>query len=184
MLKTSHHFGLGKAMPDFALPDTVSKEIIRPHHVPVFKAYVLLFICNHCPYVKHIIPALTQLSQKWHGNDFCFFAISANDPVEYPADSPENMCELANNEGWKFPYLFDETQQVYQQFGIVCTPEIMVFSAEKSCLYHGRFDATTPGSGIKADGEDLAQVLSDIDAGAPLSVDQLPSMGCSVKWRN
>ena len=183
MLKNSEHFGLGKIMPHFCLPDAVSGQEIDSKQIQANKAYILLFICNHCPYVRHIIPALTKLAGEWHGPDYRFIAISANDPVEYPSDAPDKMRQVALDLGWKFPYLFDESQEVYKQFGIICTPEVMVFADGQGCLYHGQFDATRPGSG-ESDGADLQRVLESIAEGKAVPAQQVPSIGCSVKWRS
>ncbi len=169
--------------PDFTLLDTVTqKSITLSQQVPA-KATVIMFICNHCPYVKRILPKLVEVTHHYQLQEVRFYAISSNDVKTHEADSPENMAELAQQQGFSFPYLYDETQTVAKQYQAACTPDFYVFDDHLKLVYRGRFDASTPGNGMPITGDDLCQALDAVLTGAPVAATQYPSMGCSIKWK-
>ena len=181
MEKQTESFGLNQIMPSFKLQDAVSGNILSSDDITGSKATILFFICNHCPYVRHILPKLTEISAKWQNESFQFVALSANDVDAYPEDSPAEMKKLAASFNWNFPYLYDQTQEIFRLFKIACTPEVIVFSGENRCIYTGRFDDSRISS--PATGEDLLAVLNAVNSNNQVLDKQLPSIGCSVKWR-
>ncbi|GBD05527.1 hypothetical protein HRbin20_01111 [bacterium HR20] len=144
---------------------------------------VVVFMCNHCPYVKHILPALLTVAREYIPKGIAFVGINPNDPVAYPDDSPEEMKRLAEAMDFPFPYLFDETQNVARQYSATCTPDIFVFDGERRLVYRGQFDASRPGNNIPPTGADLRSALDALLAGSPIPTEQRPSIGCSIKWR-
>ena len=173
---------LGSPAPDFALLDVTSGETRTLADVRGDTATVVMFLCNHCPYVKHVNPQVevaTDLADRGIG----FVAISANDAEQYPDDGPEQMAAVAAEVGYPFPYLYDETQEVARAYGAACTPDLFVYDAEGTLAYRGRLDASTPGNGEPVDGADLRRALDALAAGTKVPGDQVPSMGCSIKWR-
>ena len=182
MLMQSKQLDGPRQLPVFSRIDVSSGELILFPECLGTKATVLAFMCNHCPYVKHILASFVNLANQWHGEEFFFVALSANDADQYPQDSPEQMKLLAQQMQFRFPYLYDQSQELFRSLDIVCTPEFMVVDPEGSALYHGRYDETTPGSGQDSHGKDLVQVLEAIKSGRQIPVSQ-PSMGCSVKWK-
>ncbi|HAA21103.1 MAG TPA: thioredoxin family protein [Cytophagales bacterium] len=173
---------LGTTAPDFSLPDTVSGKTLALADLQSDVATVVTFICNHCPYVHHVNSKLVEIAKAYQAQGVQFVAISSNDVRSYPQDAPELMTQVAAREGYPFPYLFDESQEVARAYGAECTPDFFVFDAQLRCAYRGRFDETRPGSG-KATGSDLGQALDALIAGHPVPPDQAPSMGCSIKWK-
>lgn len=171
---------LGTAAPGFALPDT-DGNIVR---LADFKGKPLLvmFICNHCPYVKHVAPELARL-----GNDYAgragIVAINSNDAANYPDDSPEKMKAEKKSRGYGFPYLFDETQKVARAYHAACTPDFFLFDKQHRLAYRGQIDGSRPGNEIKNDGKDLRQALDAVIAGKAPSDKQTPSIGCNIKWK-
>lgn len=144
---------------------------------------LVAFICNHCPYIKHIIEPFSTLMNEVRNQVACI-AISSNDISQYPEDDPENMYLLANQYKFSFPYCFDVTQEIAKKYKAVCTPDLFLFDSSKKIFYKGRFDATTPKSGGKATGSELKQAIDDLIHHRELSIVSCPSMGCSIKWRN
>lgn len=142
-----------------------------------------MFICNHCPYVKHILPELVQLAAKYKQKGVSFVAINANDADQHPQDGPRQMKELAKQIHFSFPYLYDQTQQVARNYHAACTPEFYVFDGSMRLAYHGQFDESRPGNFKPVNGHDLAQALDALLAGKPVPGAQQPSIGCSIKWR-
>ncbi len=183
MAVQSRDIPLGMRVPNFELVDVVSGQKRSLEELKSEKATVIMFICNHCPYVKHIQPKLVELAREYRAKGVAFIAINPNDPEAYPEDSPENMRRVAQELGYPFPYLFDETQEVARAYGAQCTPEFYVTNGELILLYHGRFDASTPGNGLPVTGEDLRKALDAILAGHPVPYPQYPALGCSIKWR-
>ncbi|MGC9158237.1 MAG: thioredoxin family protein [Terracidiphilus sp.] len=174
---------LGTAAPDFALSDVVTGKTVRRDDFRGKQALLVLFICAHCPYVKHIEKGIGALGKDYAGQPLGIVAISSNDAIAYPADSPEGLRQQAENCGFVFPYLYDETQSVGRAYQAVCTPDIFLFDGDFRLVYHGQFDASRPGNGIEVTGEHLRAAIDAALAGkAPLS-DQRPSIGCSIKWR-
>lgn len=174
---------LGFPAPDFSLPDTVSGRQVTLADIKGTKATVVMFICNHCPYVKHINAALVQLANEYIPKGVAFVAISSNDVDRYPQDGPELMKEHALQEGYPFPYLYDETQEVAKAYFAACTPDFNVFDAELKCVYRGQFDASRPKNDLPVTGKDLRVALEALLAGQPVSEQQIPSIGCNIKWK-
>jgi thiol-disulfide isomerase/thioredoxin len=174
---------LGTKAFDFELLDTVSHQMITLEEVKSKVATVIMFICNHCPYVIHISNALAQVAKEYQAKDIQFIAINSNDVNTYPADSPEMMEKNAARNGYSFPYLFDDTQEVARQYQAACTPDFYVFDGELKCVYRGRFDESTPGNNMPVTGKDLTTALDNVLAGDEVDPDQFPSVGCNIKWK-
>jgi peroxiredoxin len=174
---------LGTSAPDFDLLDTVTGENVSLDSVKSDKATAVMFICNHCPYVKHVNEAVVKLSDEYSAKGVSFVGISANDVAEYPEDSPENMKEYAQKLGYKFPYLYDESQEVARAYGAACTPDFFVYDGDLKLAYRGRMDGSSPGNDIPNTGEDLRSALDAMLAGETPNPEQHPSMGCSIKWK-
>ncbi len=172
----------GSRASPFCLPDTRNGETIsleQFHGKPVLVA----FICNHCPYVVHLLDSLVLTANALAAKGIATVAISANDTRAYPADSPENMRTLAMDRGFEFPYCHDESQKVAKAYGATCTPDLFLFDAQHQLYYHGQYDASRPGNGV-ATGEDLKQAVSHLLDHEPPPLDAQPSVGCSIKWKN
>ncbi|MCX2742643.1 thioredoxin family protein [Mangrovivirga sp. M17] len=174
---------LGYQAPDFNLPDTVSGKTFTLNDLRGAKATVVMFICNHCPYVIHIRKKLVEVAEKYENEGINFIAISSNDITNYPDDSPENMKQLANALEFPFPYLYDETQEVAKAYDAACTPDFSVFDENMQCIYRGRFDESRPGNDIPVTGKDLIEVLEAVLDGDDIPAVQHPSMGCNIKWK-
>ncbi len=147
------------------------------------EALVAAFLCNHCPYVIHIEDALIDVARAYRPKGVAFVGISANDARAYPQDSFEKMAERARDKRYPFPYLYDESQEVAKAYGAVCTPDLYVFDRDRKLVYHGRFDATRPRTGRTADGSDLRRALDELLESGAVTMEQFPSMGCSIKWK-
>jgi peroxiredoxin len=175
---------LGSPAPDFELPDTVTGRTVRFDDVAGNKATVVMFICNHCPFVKHILDGLLAFGRDFeHDPDVGIAAISANDVRGHPQDAPERMKELADRRGFPFPYLYDESQDTARAYGAACTPDFFVFDAERRLAYRGRFDAATPGNDRPVTGDELRAAVDALRHGDQPDSDQNPSIGCNVKWK-
>ena len=173
---------LGTTAPDFKLPDTNGKTV----SLADFKgkpALLVLFICNHCPYVKHIRTGLAQLARDYQPKHVAIVGINSNDVANYPDDSPAKMKEEVKSAGYLFPYLYDETQAVAKAYRAACTPDIYLFDKNRKLVYRGQFDGSRPGNGIPVTGKDLRAALDAMLAGNPVSSDQKASMGCNIKWK-
>jgi peroxiredoxin len=173
---------LGTAAPDFTLMDTVSGQpfALAQVRAPVV---VVMFICNHCPYVKHVNPELVRLARDYQDRGVAFVAISSNDADSHPADAPAKMKEVAHALRYPFPYLYDESQAVARAYRAACTPDFYVFDGDRRLAYRGRLDGSTPGNGAPLTGADLRAALDALLAGGAVSAEQRPSMGCNIKWR-
>ena len=173
---------LGTSAPDFQLPDTSGKYVT----LAGFKdktALLVMFICNHCPYVKHVRAGLAQLANDYQPRGVGIVAISSNDVANYPDDSPAKMAEEAKAAGYTFPYLYDATQAVAKAFRAACTPDFFLFDRGRRLVYRGQLDASRPGNGIPVTGKDLRTALDAVLAGKAPSLMQTPSMGCNIKWK-
>ncbi|MFH0944963.1 MAG: thioredoxin family protein, partial [Planctomycetota bacterium] len=175
---------LGSAAPDFCLYDANGVS----HQLDEFKeakALVVMFICNHCPYVKHLGQALAEFGKKYHGRDVAVVAINSNDysKQEYADDRPERMREVAAALGYTFPYLVDETQEVARQYTAACTPDFFLYDQQRKLVYRGQFDGSRPDSGIPITGQELSNAVDAVLADRPVNPDQRPSMGCNIKWK-
>ncbi len=174
---------LGIKAPDFTLPDTISGKLVNLYEYKGNIATVIMMICNHCPYVKHIIEKVTETAKGYQHKGISFLGISSNDVINYPEDSPENMKELGNNLGFSFPYLFDESQDVARQYDAACTPDFYVFDANLKLVYHGQFDDSRPKNDIPVTGNDLKNALDNLINGKQIDTNQKQSIGCSIKWK-
>lgn len=181
-LTSSSTLDLGTALPAFRLPDTVTGRQVSASDFDGH-ALVVSFICNHCPYVRHIVAEYARFGRDCEALGVGHVAISSNDVDAYPADAPPKMKALAEQLDFAFPYLFDETQDVARRFGAECTPEFFVFGADGRLAYRGQFDDSRPGNGRPCDGSDLRAAVRAVAAGELPSGDQRPSIGCNIKWR-
>ena len=174
---------LGTEAPEFSLPDTVSNRTVSSSDFSEKKALLVMFICNHCPYVKHVREELARLGKDYFDTDLGIVAISANDVDLYPDDSPEAMRVEAETFGYSFPYLYDEDQRVAAAYTAMCTPDFFLFGPDRKLAYRGRLDESRPDSGIPVTGRDLRAAMEAVLNDEPASEDRWPSMGCSIKWR-
>jgi len=174
---------LGTRAPSFTLPDTVSGREISLSDFEGKKGLLVMFICNHCPYVQHVRDELARFGVDYQGSDLGIVAISSNDPDLYPEDSPEAMKVEAATFGYTFPYLFDADQGVAAAYTAMCTPDFFLFDANQELVYRGRFDSSRPNTAVAATGADLRAAANAVLAGEPVSEQQWPSMGCSIKWK-
>jgi peroxiredoxin len=173
---------LGTLTPDFALPDVVTGKTVRRDEFRGQKGLLVMFICTHCPYVKHIENGLAQLGQDY-ADKLGIVAISSNDAVSYPDDSPAGLKRQAQTMGFKFPYLYDESQAVARAYKAACTPDIYLFDAEMKLVYRGQFDGSRPGNGVAVTGKDLRAALDAVLRGEKPGADQQASIGCNIKWK-
>jgi len=183
MAATSTMLPLGTSAPDFSLPDVTTGETVRLEDLAHADALLVAFICNHCPYVRHVRPELARLGHESVDTGLSIVAISANDPQTYPEDSPDGLAREAKEAGYVFPYLFDETQQVAKAYTAACTPDFFLFDGQRKLVYRGQFDDSRPGNGIPVTGADLRAAIDAVLDGRPVDPDQRPSVGCSIKWR-
>ncbi len=174
---------LGTPAPDFDLTDTVSGEPVKLADLAGPKALAVIFLCNHCPYVKHVQEGLVEFGNDYADRDVAIVGISSNDPVAYPEDTPEKLGAVARRLGYPFPVLFDETQEVAKAYSAACTPDFFLFGPDRTLVYRGRFDQSRPNSGVPVTGADLRAALDAVLSDEPVPADQFPSMGCSIKWR-
>jgi len=174
---------LGTPLPDFRLTDAVSRRAVGPGDLADAPALLVAILCNHCPYVKHIRQGFAAFAREYAERGLAVVAISANDPKSHPADAPERMAEEAEAQGYVFPYLFDETQEVAKAFRAACTPEFYLFDGERRLAYRGQLDGSRPGNDVPVTGEDLRAAADAVLAGRPAPAEQQPSVGCNIKWR-
>lgn len=182
VLTPSTMLPLGKQAPDFSLPNVDGKTVSLAN----FKgapALLVVFMCNHCPYVKHVADGLAQLARDYQAKGAAVVGISSNDVSSHPADSPEQMVAEAEARGYTFPYLYDENQAVAKAYRAACTPDFYVFDKDQELAYRGQMDSSRPNSGIPVTGGDLRAALDAVLAGKPVSADQKPSIGCNIKWK-
>ena len=174
---------LGSSIPCFSLPDTVSGNNIKVPDNRSYKGTLVMFICNHCPFVKHVMGELVSLGRDYISKEINIIAISSNDVLNYPEDSTERMRELAIAEGFSFPYLYDESQNVAKAFSAACTPDFFLYDEGLKLVYRGQLDDSRPENGIPVTGKDLRAAISAVLSGSPVNPEQHPSMGCNIKWR-
>ncbi len=174
---------LGTPAPDFDLPDVVSGRSLRLADVRGEKATVVMFICNHCPYVVHVRHELARIGADYMSRGVGVVAISSNDVDAYPQDSPERMREFALANGFAFPYLYDASQDVARAYNAACTPDVYLFDAGLELVYRGQLDGSRPGNNIPVNGADLRAALDAVLSGTPVNPNQTPSIGCNIKWR-
>jgi peroxiredoxin len=173
---------LGTPAPDFALPDT-GGDTVSLAELPPAPALLVMFLSNHCPYVKHLRGAIAQLARDYAPRGVQLVGIMSNDVSRYPADAPERMREERTAAGWTFPYLYDESQAVARAYRAACTPDIFLFDGERRLVYRGQFDGSRPSNGVAPSGEDVRSALDAVLDGRPVSGDQRPSIGCNIKWK-
>ena len=182
MAATSTMMPLGTEAPDFSLPDPAGRRWSRDDFGDA-PGLLVMFICNHCPYVKHVRRELALLSQRWQERGIAVVGVQSNDWDAYPDDAPERMADEARTVGYTFPYLVDESQDVARAYGAACTPDFFLFDGDRRLAYRGQFDASRPGNGVPVTGADLRAAVDAVLGGRPVDTDQRPSIGCSIKWR-
>jgi peroxiredoxin len=174
---------LGTKAPDFTLVDTISGKNLSLAELKSDIATVIIFICNHCPFVKHIQDELVQLANEYQKKGCHFIAISSNDVEHFPEDGPEKMKVHAQLHHFPFPYLYDETQEVARSYDAACTPDFYIFDKALKCVYRGQFDDARPMNSVPVTGNDLRKALDQILAGSAVDPNQKPSLGCNIKWK-
>ena len=173
---------LGTKAPEFELHNTVDDILYSSEQLFSKNGTVVMFICNHCPFVIHVIDEIVSISENYKEN-ISFVAISSNDVINYPDDSPELMKKFAVNKNFSFPYLFDETQEVAKSFDAACTPDFFLYNNESKLVYRGQMDDSRPGNGIPVTGNDLKSALDNLIKNKEISAEQKPSIGCNIKWK-
>ena len=182
VLTPSTMLPLGTRAPEFSLPDTNGKTVSLSNFADA-PALLVIFMCNHCPFVKHVADEIAKLASEYQERGVAVVAISSNDVASHPDDSPAKMAEEAAARGYTFPYLYDETQEVAKAYRAACTPDFYVFDREQVLAYRGQMDSSRPDSGIPVTGEDLRAALDAVLEGRPAADEQTPSIGCNIKWK-
>ncbi|MFC4219574.1 thioredoxin family protein [Flagellimonas marina] len=178
----SNMLPLGTKAPDFELLDTVSDQKLSLNQLKGEKGTVVMFICNHCPFVIHVNPEISKLGREYQPKGINFVAISSNDVENYPQDAPHLMKEKAQEMDYTFPYLYDETQEVAKAYDAACTPDFYLFDGNLKLVYRGQLDNSRPGNGVPLTGSDLRNAMDALLEGSAISADQKPSIGCNIKW--
>ena len=179
----SNMVNLGTKAPDFSLYDVISEEQKNLSELKGKNGSVIMFICNHCPYVKHVNKTIVNLANKFKNNDINFIAISSNDVINYPEDSPELMKVNAFENNFIFPYLYDESQEIAKKYDAACTPDFYLYDRELKLIYRGQLDDSRPGNGIECNGEDLDYAINCLLSENENNRIQKPSIGCNIKWK-
>jgi peroxiredoxin len=174
---------LGTTAPDFALTDVLTGKSVRRDDFRGQKALLVMFICTHCPYVKHVEKGLAALGTDYAGKPMKIVAISSNDAVNYPDDGPAGLKQQAETQRFLFPYLYDETQAVARAYKAACTPDLYLFDGDFKLVYRGQFDGSRPGNGVPVTGEDLRAAIDAVLEAKPVAKDQKHSIGCNIKWK-
>lgn len=174
---------LGSVAPDFNLPNTNNNNTLLSRERLIGKPLLIMFICNHCPFVIHIMQCLVEISNAAQNNGFEVIAISSNDIEKYPQDGPEAMRDLARQYGIKFAYLFDESQSIAKAYGAACTPDFFIYDSQHRLQYRGQMDSSRPNNNIQVTGDDLQKALDAVANNKAVADDQIPSIGCSIKWK-
>lgn len=182
MAVSSRRTELGAPAPAFALPDVRTGRTVSSDDFTAGPLLVM-FICNHCPYVKHVRQGLVELGRDYADAPIDIVAISSNDADAYPDDSPSELARVADEVGYPFPLLYDETQEVAKAFGAVCTPDFFLYDRDRRLVYRGQMDDSRPGNSIPVTGKDLRAAIDAVLAGDPVPEEQKPSIGCSIKWK-
>jgi peroxiredoxin len=175
---------LGTPAPDFRLPDVVSAQTVTLEHFKEKKALLVMFICRHCPYVKHVQAELARIGANYADTPLGIAAISSNDAAAYPDDAPASLREMALELGFRFPFCYDESQDVARAFMAACTPDFFLFDENRRLIYRGQLDGSRPRNHTPVTGRDLRAAIEAVLDGRPVSPDQMPSLGCNIKWRN
>jgi len=174
---------LGTRLPAFSLPNAVDGRTVSSADFSQQPALLVMFICNHCPYVQHVKKEIGRVAADYAPRGVGIVAISSNDIAAFPDDAPDKMKALALEEGWTFPYLFDRTQEVARAFQAACTPEVYLFDRQRGLVYRGQLDGARPKNAVPVTGKDLRAALDALLRGTPVSPDQVPSVGCNIKWK-
>ena len=183
VLTPSTMLNLGTQVPDFELPDVVFGETVSPAAFAGKKAFLVMFICRHCPYVKHVERELGRLGKDYAGKSLGIVAISANDAANYPDDKPERLGQQAKENGFTFPYCYDESQETAKAYTAACTPDFFLFDADRKLVYRGQLDDSRPDNGKPVTGKDLRAAIDAVLGGKPVGADQKASIGCNIKWK-
>jgi peroxiredoxin len=181
--RESRMLALGTPAPSFSLPDAVSGKTISLESLPDAQALLVVFMCNHCPFVKHILDGFASFAREYGPKGLAVVAISSNDVAAYPDDAPAEMAKLARAKGFTFPYLYDESQQVAKSYQAICTPDFFLFDGARRLAYRGQFDGSRPGGGVSVTGSDMRGAVDALLKGGVAPVEQRPSVGCSIKWK-
>ncbi len=182
-LTASTMLSLGTQAPDFQLTDVISGEMISLSTFAGKKALLVMFICRHCPFVKHVKEEIAQLGKDYIQRDLAIVAISANDAKNYPDDAPDSLKAMADELGFNFPLCYDESQETAKIYTAACTPDFFLFDAEHKLVYRGQLDDSRPSNGKPVTGADLRAAIEAVLAGKPVNSDQKPSIGCNIKWK-
>ncbi len=175
---------LGYKAPEFSLINVVNEKQYTFNDLKGEKGTLVMFICNHCPFVIHVREQLIKITHDYQLKGIGFIAISSNDALNYPEDAPEKMKALAMELSFPFPYLYDESQEIARAYDAACTPDFSVFDAQNTCIYRGQMDDARPGNELPNDGRDLRMVFDYLIKNKPLDFEQKPSLGCNIKWKN
>ena len=178
----SNMVNLGTLAPSFKLLNTINNEIVISDNYFNKKGTIIMFICNHCPFVIHVLDEIVSITKKYD-KEISFIAISSNDIVNYPEDSPELMKKLAEEKKFNFPYLFDETQEVAKKYDAACTPDFFIYNSDKQLVYRGQLDNSRPGNDVPVTGHDLRKAIDSLIKGEEIDKNQKPSIGCNIKWK-
>ena len=174
---------LGTPLPGFRLPDVTTGREVGTDDFTEERGLLVMFICRHCPYVIHVEEELARIGDDYAGTNLAILAVSSNDAVNYPQDGPEGLAAQASEQGFSFPYLYDESQQVARAYTAACTPDFFLFGPERTLVYRGQLDESRPGNGIPLTGMDLRAAIDAVLVGVPVPADQTPSIGCNIKWK-
>ncbi|MFC1676071.1 thioredoxin family protein [Planctomycetota bacterium] len=183
VVTVSKMLALGTRAPDFSLVDTQGKKVSLSDFSES-KVFLVIFMCNHCPFVKHILSGLVELIKNYQAKGVGVVGINSNDVSEYPDDSPEMMARIAKKKGFSFPYLFDESQAVAKSYFATCTPDFFLFDSERKLVYRGEMDESRPSNDIPVTGVDLIRAMEAALAGRDVGIDQKPGIGCNIKWKH
>ena len=184
MAKTpSNMVSLGTSAPNFKLPDVISQKMVSLKQIKGLNGTLIMFICNHCPYVKHVNATIVNLANKYKQDGINFIAISSNDVENYPEDSPKLMKVNALENNYIFPYLYDESQDVAKSYDAACTPDFYLYDSDLLLVYRGQLDDSRPGNGLSCDGKDISNAIECLINGEENSQIQKPSIGCNIKWK-
>ena len=179
----SNMMDLGTKAPDFKLMDTITDHLISLEEIKGERGTVIMFLCNHCPFVKHVNEEIVHIANEYRQLGFGFAGIMSNDVKRYPEDHPEKMKEHAAKHQYSFPYLYDGTQEIAKAYDAACTPDFYLFDAELKLIYRGQLDNSRPGNGIHPNGRDLREAMDAVLNNRSVAKDQKPSIGCNIKWK-
>lgn len=182
-LTQSIMLSLGTKAPDFSLSDVVSGDLISLSTFKDKKALLVMFICRHCPYVQYVKHEIARIGKDYKDKDVGIVAISSNDPISYPDDTPESLKEMAQELGFTFPFCFDETQEVAKAYTAACTPDFFLFDKDRKLVYRGQLDDSRPGNNLPTDGHNLRAAIENVLKDEAVNPNQKPSSGCSIKWK-